>query len=317
MGAKKQYNESTAKEKLELVLLDLHIYKEENENFDILNDVNAYINENGMKINGNIVNVDGYKFRIDRNKLQIVSSLGNEETIEEIISIVDIGMTSFTIRVINLYDEENIDNITYIIDEKNEVSILEKEYIKENLEKDSVHTAKVIVTYKDGNSIESKTIKIELEPSKIYLFKEGRDCTEITGGWKGVKVSDDGNVNKVEPVITVNENGCMNISVTPISGKAGGGVLVNNKIDYKKYKELCIEADATLAEYGESSIVSFYINTSNPKEVQRICFYQPIKEKTVFRLDITKINEIQDIFIYIQARNGKASCNIYNVWLEK
>lgn len=119
------------------------------------------------------------------------------------------------------------------------------------------------------------------------------------------------------PDFTLNkEKGYMNLYLNSTKGVQAGGLIVNNKIDYTKYKKFCVEITASLGEYNSSTIVSIYNNISNPTEGPPLCYSIPITEKKVVKMG-TKNKE--DIFLYIQSHknNGEANCNIYNVWLEK
>ncbi len=73
------YTKQNAKEKLELVLLELQMNKTTDEKYNENDYIDTRIQENGMKINENIVLVDDYKFIIDRTIPQIAIILGKEK----------------------------------------------------------------------------------------------------------------------------------------------------------------------------------------------------------------------------------------------
>lgn len=100
-------NESLAREKLELVLAELQADKYTDEKYNEGQYINDKIKENGMSITGNIVIVDGWKFEIDRPKLQIVASLGKGEKSE----IQDIQITS-EVKCNEIFSQATI---TYVI----------------------------------------------------------------------------------------------------------------------------------------------------------------------------------------------------------
>ena len=74
--AKEKNSQSSAKEKLELVLIDLQTDKVTDSNYNNGQYLNNKIQENNMKVDGNDVIVDNWKFEIDRDSLEIVKSLG-------------------------------------------------------------------------------------------------------------------------------------------------------------------------------------------------------------------------------------------------
>lgn len=81
--ASEENSEGTAKEKLELLLLDMQAEKVSNDKYNENEYLTNKIEENEMTIDGNIVTVNGWKFEIDRSVPEIVKELGkNEEYVE-------------------------------------------------------------------------------------------------------------------------------------------------------------------------------------------------------------------------------------------
>lgn len=72
----KEYEEETAREKLEIKLLDLKTEKVSNSNYN----ENEYLNEQlanaGFLVDENVINVDGWQFEIERSTLKIINDLG-------------------------------------------------------------------------------------------------------------------------------------------------------------------------------------------------------------------------------------------------
>jgi len=70
------YSEKEAREKLELVLLDMQADKVTNNQYNQDEYLTNKLQEHGMRVEGNIVYVDGWQFSIDRDVPKIVASLG-------------------------------------------------------------------------------------------------------------------------------------------------------------------------------------------------------------------------------------------------
>lgn len=275
------------------------------------------IEEKNMIVNDNIVTVDGWKFQIDRSIPKIGSSLGKGETIT--ITAPYIGTTSFTTKIEQIYNEKEAETFTYIIDGE-EIVNLGKEYKKEGLEPESKHKVKVIIKYKDGTTLASNTLNIALEP-RTYIYNNGDQCVDITGGWKVAPIGCENGVTVVTPKLTFNEDN-MNLYLDlaqPLGIKIeGGSLIINNNIDYTNYKKICIKLIATLGRYNEASSVELWANSKNPEYIYRFVYENAVTTKTTYNIDIGNIENIEDIFFYIQDQfNGTANCNIYEVWLEK
>ena len=78
-NAVEKYNEQSEKEKLVETLSGLIISKNSDPNYNENEYIDSQIEKDGMSIDGDdIVTVDKYKFKIDREKLQITEDLGKE-----------------------------------------------------------------------------------------------------------------------------------------------------------------------------------------------------------------------------------------------
>lgn len=137
-------NESAAREKLEMVLVDLQADKYTDTTYNEQSYIDDKINDNeNMSITGNIVIVDGWKFEIDRQKLQIVDSLGKGEKIE----IRNMTITSD----INYNEVFSKAIITYIITYNEELQTIQ-------INGENVEIAEVVETEKGKQYTVTKTV---------------------------------------------------------------------------------------------------------------------------------------------------------------
>jgi len=74
--AKRKNNESSAREKVEIVLMEAQTEKATNLNYNKEAFLNDMLEESGITVEDDIVILDNYSFLIDREKLEIVESLG-------------------------------------------------------------------------------------------------------------------------------------------------------------------------------------------------------------------------------------------------
>lgn len=317
--ASTKHQEQSAREKLELVLLNLQADKVVDENYNENDYINVKIENNGMIVNGNIILVDGWQFEIDRSIPQIKGNLGKGTAIQ--IDIPYIGTSSFTTNIIYAYNENEIELYTYVIDDIEIATISNKEYTKEELEPETTHTVKVIAKYKDGTILESNTITITTE-ERTYLYKEGEEFKEITGEWvkavstySGTGAKRDTNLYCYSPIHK-------NVYSTYYFRTA-------NKIDLRKYKKLCFKASVTIhsngngghsAELGVWDGLSYSYYNSMISSI--ISSNKSIIDKNFngdIIIDISNLNT--DLYIAVGIFNGGAndsiSTNIYSVWLEK
>jgi len=131
--------EEKAREKLELVLIDLQADKETNTDYTETDFINKRIQENGMVIVDNIVIVDGWQFTIDRSVPKVELSLGKGAEITEIQILPKIeyasDYTKATLKIEITYEgtlasiQLNGDNID-IPEKINETYIIQKEILQ-------------------------------------------------------------------------------------------------------------------------------------------------------------------------------------------
>ena len=270
-----------------------------------------------------------YEFEID-NLLKIVKldgkEIGGDTFIDtgyensqgdfEII-IPYIGTTQMTIRVNEDTISEDINKYIYIYNEKvKEETNVEIEV--DDLQEDSYVNITVIAITKENKHLIAKKI-VKTEP-RTYLYNNGDECGEITGGWKSLNIGDNNGSAHTFPTIKKNDDGSMNIYMTQhyqSSQMVGGSVGINNKIDYSKYKKICIKITAQLPYYKGCNVIDLFCNYDNPRFLKYICYSNPLN-KQLLKIDISEVKN-EDLFIYLQSDvyQGATSCDIYEVWLEK
>ena len=320
--SKTKTEEAQAKEKLEIVLLYLQEEKQTDKNYNKKDYIDGVINQNKMAITGNIVLVDGWKFEIDREILQITENLGKGEI--EAITIITpyIGTTSFLTKVSYAYNEEEIEKYRYIIDDK-EIESLEKEYETEDeIEAETIHSVKIVAEYKDGTTLESNSLTIKTEP-RTYLYNRGDLCIDITGGWKAMEIDNGANeVEKIKPTITIeNDTPYINVKMSSGAKMYGGSISINKEIDYSKFKYLNIVYTASLTLYNSASTIQVYKNYETPSYeenfIETLCYNRKIGTETKFKANISEIEDFKNFYLYLQTYKGQADLNIYEIWLEK
>jgi len=315
--------EETAREKLEVALADLQARKYTDESYDETDYINKYLEDRQMKVIEDVVEVDGWKFEIDRSVPKIGQNIGQEELKRITIEVPYIGTASFTTKVQYVYKEEEVQEYIYKIDGEEVKTIEEKEYTTEDeiiiLEPESTHTVQVIAKYKNGTQIESKVVTFKTKP-RTYLYNNGDTCDAITGGWKAEAIGCGNSATVVEPYIDTNKDGSIYAYMTSPSKYYGGSILVNNKIDYASYRKICFRITASVGYYLSDTVIDLWMNHENPIYIARICGGgNGSLDNQVVKYNINQLENIEDIYIYIQAhaRRGGSYCNIYEAWLEK
>ena len=116
------YDEASAREKLELALIDLQAQKVIDSTYNETTYINNYLTKKQMTVDGNVVTVGKWQFEIDRSVPKIASTLGKgDEIITEqkanitlgnmtdakIMLKIEVALPNDTIQGIEIYDETN------------------------------------------------------------------------------------------------------------------------------------------------------------------------------------------------------------------
>ncbi len=173
--AKNKTEEAQAREKLELVLLDLQTDKAVDSTYNENEYIDKKIKENGMIVSGDIVFVDGYQFQIDRNVPKIGVSIGKGEEDSQIkIDMTSTTSSDFikaTIHIEITYEKE----IATIIFDGENIEIPEKKDGKYVIEKEVYNNGTYSVIAKnseDKYNIASVVITDISEDINIYTAED-------------------------------------------------------------------------------------------------------------------------------------------------
>lgn len=178
-----------------------------------------------------------------------------------------------------------------------------------------------------GNRKSSIPIKIVTE-ARTYLYKEGDECTELTGGWKRgnynigtfTKENDHLNLQGSFPADSAQHwNSCQTTNSIDVTGfkKMGYKIKIDNMISIqgtnKLYSWFAIAiCNPQFVKYGSDNAKAYYSFSNLENDIS--------KQIITGKIDITNVNES----VYPTAYFGiwiddiyEGNVDIYEVWLEK
>lgn len=94
------------------------------------------------------------------------------------------------------------------------------------------------------NVDEAKTYNIEIVYA-YYLYKNGDECTSITGGWVGL-ASRILSYNMAQAPTIVRDTSSLTFSITASSSYRRGIITTNNQIDMSNFTKLCIRLNSVI-----------------------------------------------------------------------
>lgn len=326
--AGEEYIKASIKEEIELAIMDINaelatknppqgLTKQE-----IIDRLQDHIKEIITIDNDMTGEYKGYNYWIDE-KYEVhigdkVSSIG----VKLNASIEKIGTSYFTIKAEATSTEGIIVGYIYTIDGIDKPQTTNTSYTQEGLGETTQHTAKVKAIDEKGNVKESRTFKITTE-SRIYLYKEGNECTDITGGWERT-VYNTGSYTK--------ESTYMNLySYTPSGSKYWNGCNTTNKIKLEGYKTIYYEVEYDnnyLYNQTWMNWLGFGISAVDRLAGYDDMYYRPsvsdgtqnlINQKQKVKQEIGDVKEgyvtLSFLKSFTLAPYG-INLKIYNVWLE-
>ena len=217
----------------------------------------------------------------------------------------------------NNYTEEKEFNYEYKIDNLPTSSSLKElidrqelltnviEVQKNNLK--SILESKNVEVSEEENKLSNLIGKVDLlgdaPPPLLYLYKDGDECIDVTGGW---------HINSaVYGSVTKNSNNMY------MKGLTSGGRLTlytTNSIDCKEYKYLYFEIEGKTINYPSR----FGIKSDKSQDIY-LSFYEMVAGQTynkqIVKIDISNI--ISAPFIFCNVDADGSYCYIYKIWLEK
>lgn len=170
----------------------------------------------------------------------------------------------------------------------------------------------IYTVYIEGNNGKKSIQTIQVENIKmLYLFNEGDECSDITGGWNGF--FEDGNANLGRATI---EDNVMKIENWAGAGSVSYAFISNNEMDLSEYSTMYIECEMKndIFYYAGGGIVigdwsggkyAFFNETTNNYE------FSGVKE---FSLDDVSKNK-SSYQVLLAAYNG-GNFIIKNIWIK-
>ena len=241
--------------------------------------------------------------------------------------LCSIGNNKITIRVTfdDVYTEELSLTHTYTVDELpletplldtvKRVKLLTKSKQYEKNMLSSILTSKnVEVTEEDKMSdlIGKVDLLGEYDGPILYLYKEGDECTDVTGGW--------GITNSSHNVTTPTYERTDRLRAHIVCGNSNGhhcGFISNKAIDLTGYSKIYFDMSNYHTDEFDRGLINIKSGSSSVASIGSPAYENAPRQ--IREIDISNINT--SCIIQITAEtvwNGKqAEVVIYNIWLEK
>lgn len=160
------------------------------------------------------------------------------------------------------------------------------------------------------------------DDNKVYLYKKGDLCTEITGGWE---TPDGFNYNSyVKPLFY---NDYVQIYAEPVYQSCT--FQTKNKIDFSQYSTINFEIGVTMPSFRNAgsdwsySVVGIYNNKftgeATAGTIKELSAPNVVTERIVLTMDISNINTSAIVAAWAtnSYSHSRVEFNIYNIWLER
>lgn len=244
------------------------------------------------------------------------------------ISIPYVGTSASTINISTNINADDVKEYIIYVNDTEYARTTDLEYTIEDLSPETTYNISVVAVDIDNKTYATNTKNITTR-ERVYLYNSGNECTELTGGWKGVATTDIKFSNgtayaAVMPTIQRNSD---NIYTKFSSSSYGsGGLSTENKINLKNYRSIVIDVSAVKDGGIWYKIAAASDNTKWHSALvsNEIGPYNSSTQSTLARSFVkTDISEINDdayiVFNYTKGVNYTskiAESYLYNVWLE-
>lgn len=187
-----------------------------------------------------------------------------------------------------------------------------------------------------GEVVKSRTASVTGRAAKQYLYNKGDQCTAVTGGWlASARMPYNG---KVAPSVSFGNPMALSIYSGPNNNsnpdQTGGCAETKNGIDLSNYSTLkflvtycdfettwgsAAGGDNPLAHLGVTPNLTGIVSLSKYVQIKNSASYWESGTDTIYSVDVSSFNNIQDVIVGIRTGNGKGSFAIMHVseiWLE-
>lgn len=148
--------------------------------------------------------------------------------------------------------------------------------------------------------------------TNTYLYKEGDECTALTGGWGAVTVTGYGAGTVIEYADNIYLNAVYD------GGQKLAMSATTNQINLTPYSKLCMEYTTTMSANRQLVLGA----KATPSQLVAPAAYTTItasaSSKTIAILDISSLTSSLCVVVYATVDSGgeSVSANIYRVWFE-
>ena len=146
------------------------------------------------------------------------------------------------------------------------------------------------------------------------LFNEGTINTGFVGEFV-VQPSTTRGKSGVAPTLTLEDN-YMSLQLSG-GNQAAGDLTTSNNIDFSQYHYLFISYVGSLSRYSDASeVIVANINGNSCSTIKKLVYTNAINEVKTIKVDLTKVQNLNNVIIGLQAHNATARIYIYKMWLE-
>lgn len=337
-NSKEQYTQEEIKEKLNLKISDIQIEKQGKANLSDLDGINLEGYDVSAGNIGRMITVtkgsETYIFWVDSN-LNITEFDGNisiensdnsntNTTIQEFTpTISNINGTYFTVEANATSSESTIVAYEFFVNGEYKGITFKNSANTMNitgLELDTEYEVYVLALDDKGTTRKSTIIK-QKTLDKLYLYKEGDECTLATGGWNTFVAN--AGTGKKESTYLYMYNPVQKGYYTTY------GFNTNNKIDLSKYSKLKSIVSVKIYSGGEIfNQVGIWNGNYSVYDSKNVDYqYSKVKtfnitdsNKEENELDISEINTFNNISTSSRTGGGyseSTELKVFEIWLEK
>lgn len=177
--------------------------------------------------------------------------------------------------------------------------------------------------------------KEEDEENTVYLYNEGDECINVTGGWKAKNFFNHSGGN-----YAIKQSDCLDYGDNSSSSYGYGGFITNNTIDLTPYSKLCIDwqqYSCSINKYGSGSgsasnqlelalsHSSLYNSSTGSQGMTNLASITSKlnnykNDRVITEVDLTNINVQQYVSVFGASgyiNTDMSKCKTFAIWLEK
>ena len=182
----------------------------------------------------------------------------------------------------------------------------------------------------NGLMVDAQSVRVwdgntwrEVWPKRLYLYKEGDKCENVTGSWTDFRTRNNTENGVVFPMAVFAETYIQFSGTDNVYGWGSKATFTNRKIAIGKYMKLCMEVEAECINTETATVIGLASQNitwgigDNPEgDIIKKGDADLVKHLTHYIIEVDISSLVMQAYVYVKGYGHANTVKIKNIWLE-